>query len=174
MNEKKHCSNCNGIIYNGCCLVCGLMENGEYANSQNTISKYDIFRNYNEDFDTMFRNENAYIPFLIGHLYFSYRNHLFIGLLAEIIEILFFLLVYYFLDKLVIFSNFFGFTIVSIIVFVIVRLLFYFFSNKICITLDEKKVSNNITKQKKTLTKSSIKLFINLILDFLIIYKFLL
>lgn len=164
----KRCIKCNGIIYNGCCIKCGLMDNNVYIKKEKNISKYDEYRNYNEDFDLMFHNDNGYIPFLIGHLYFSYRNYLFLGIISEVLEIIAFIGMYYYLDKLVIFSNIIGFFVFTILTFVIVRLQFYLFSNKICLALDKKKIKKY--KEKNLKFKSKIKLFINLLIDLLLMY----
>lgn len=137
------CPNCKVKMFNGCCLKCGLMENGNYIKHEKMDSKYDKVRNYNEDFDIMHRNENWYVPFTIGSLYFSYRNHLIIGLISMVIELIFIISPLYILSY-TIFQDIISFFMVLTLSFVFERTLLSMLANPICIKLDQRK--NNSKK----------------------------
>lgn len=69
---------CNVELENGICLKCGFIETGQQIEKFKTNEKYTDIRIYNDDFEQMNMNENKIANFLLGPLYFSFRNHIFI------------------------------------------------------------------------------------------------
>ena len=157
------CPNCKIEMKNGCCLRCGLLENGNYINHQEVKSKYDEIREYHDDFDNLYHNENWYVPFIFGHLYFSYRNYFILGLIFEILEISLFVLTFY-IQSLTIFQDLLSSFANIALTFIISRTILSMIANPIILFFDKKKIKRNKSK-----FKSKIKLCINIIIDIIII-----
>ncbi len=155
------CKNCGGIIYNGCCLKCGLMENGNFIQNPKKEPKIEEIEKYNEDYDIMLHNENWYVPFIIGHLYFSYRNYFLLGILFEIIEIFFQIAAFYIQAK-TIFQDLLSVLLTFILSFLFVRIIISIIANPIILFFDKKKVK---MKYKHKIFKSMIKLIVHILID---------
>ena len=168
------CPKCNIELDKGICLKCGFMENGEQIEQFKKDDKYTDIRIYNEDFEVMNTNQNKYLNFILGPLYFSFRKHLIIG---TIISLLAFLVLYlemkltqYFLliGTLCTLLAFFNITFYIIIN----RVLYMAFSNVICLKLDELKIKIIKKHNKKyieKLVKHNSKSFISIIIQILIL-----
>ena len=170
------CPKCNIELEKGICLKCGYMENGEQIEQFKKDDKYTDIRIYNEDFEQMNTNQNKCINFLLGPLYFSFRNHLIIG---TIISLLAFLILYmemkitdYFLQigTLCTLLAFFNLTFYILIN----RVTYMAFSNPICIELDKikikkiKKHKNYIDKLARHKSKSFLSLLIQILIYIII------
>ena len=166
------CEKCGGKIVNGCCINCGYMINGNYSKMEDTDNFIDI-KNYNSSFDEMYRNEKIYLPIILGPLYFSYRNHVLLGILFSTIDLIVSMFVISTLSGVFSF-NILGFYM-SAIIYIVVRGLFYaVIANPICIRLElfevkwlklRNKFEKVIIKRK---SKSIMKIIINLLVLVLI------
>lgn len=163
-----NCKNCGGKVYNGCCLKCGLMDNGNFVKHNDTTSKYNDIRKYNEDFDTMYHNDNWYIPFFMGHLYFSYRNYFLFGIIIEFFEI-FFQTVAIRIQESTIFQDIISTFVTFVLSFIIIRIIISIIANPIIIFFDKKKVKLKY-KQKKF--KSILKFLLHVLIDIYLWRKF--
>ena len=84
-----NCPNCNGKIIDGCCINCGYLINGNKIDKSNeTEDKYFLQKMFNDDFDTIYRNKNIFLVFILGPLYFSYRGYFIIGTMLTFIDFL--------------------------------------------------------------------------------------
>ena len=175
------CPNCNIEMNNGICLKCGYMSNGNYIEQYKKTDKYTAIRMYNEDYDIMNYNSSKLLTFFLGPFYFSYRNHLLIGFLISIIDLLMFLLYININDSLNYLGSIFSvFAYFNTVFYPIINRAFYIgFSNTICIFIDKcmvKKLmlkSNYIDKLIKHKSKSFLKLFIHILLFIVVIIIFL-
>ena len=152
------CPKCKIELEKGICLKCGYMENGNQIEQFKKHEKYTDIRLYNSDFESMNQNQKKYMNFIMGPLYFSYRNHLIAGTLISIIA---FTILYLeikltdliletgLLSTLLYFLN-------TIFYITINRVLYMSFSNVICIKLDKIKI-NRIKKKNKNYTEMLIK-----------------
>ena len=167
------CPKCNIELNKGICLKCGYMENGNQIEQFKKHDKYTNIRIYNEDFDQMNQNLNKGIVFVLGPFYFSYRNHLLIGLIIGIIDILLLMLVYNIVNALTSLGSIYNLYAFFIVVFypIINRVLYMSFSNSICILLDTYKVKriSNMDTLVNHRSKSFIKIFIHILLYMVIL-----
>ena len=178
------CPRCNNEMKDHCCIRCGYMTNGNFVSQDSSEDKYDDLRTYNNYFDEMIRNENSWLCFVLGPLYFSYRNHLLCGTILTGIHLFLFYLTGYtaslFLSEVVmvylIYFNLFIYIILS-------RILYVMFDNILCIKIDQyqlKKYKNNHEDYQKMISehegKDILKVFLNIaiylgILIIFMIYK---
>ena len=137
------CPKCNGTIVDSCCVNCGYLLNGNQIKNKE-IDKNEDLKLFNKDFDTINRNKNLLLIFILGPLYFSYRGYFFIGTMMGLID---YLLFYYFMNNLftIIILIFGGFWVAMIYLF-LNRLIYIIFSNHICILIDKIKIK--IIKKK--------------------------
>lgn len=152
------CPRCNIELENGICLKCGFVEDGQQIEQFKKNDKYTDIRIYNLDFEEMNTNQNKFVNFLMGPLYFSFRNHLIVGTIISILAYLVLMfeirLTNYFLTigTLCTLLAFFNITFYI----VINRVLYMAFSNPICIVLDKIKI-----KRIKKHNKNYIDKFVN-------------
>lgn len=101
-----------------------------------------------DEYVLIVKNDNKLIVFLLGPLYFSYRNYFFLGLILEILNIISYFILY---------NIFYNLTNVGPFTFAPLLILFYFLLNKsfcviisnhIYVILLQKKI-NRIKKQCK-------------------------
>ena len=59
------CPKCRGKIIDNCCIRCGSMINGAVISLNDKKDKNEDIKIYQKNFDTMLRNNNWYISFLI-------------------------------------------------------------------------------------------------------------
>lgn len=133
------CPKCGSKIMNECCSRCGYMCNGNNIKLDTFSDKYKEEKLYNSSFEEMMKNGKSFLAFLMGPTYFSYRNHLFFGIILTLIDIFisYFLLVKYddflmpFIGPLFLILQQF------IYVFIIIkRILYAAFANIICLKID--------------------------------------
>lgn len=136
------CPRCNVELENGICLRCGYVEEGENIERFKGNDKYTDIRLYNYDFEDMNTNQKKYMNFLMGPLYFSFRNHLIAGTIVSILAFLVlklelkmtnYLLSIGTLCTILAFFN-------TIFYIVLNRLIYMAFSNPLCIALDNLKI----------------------------------
>lgn len=155
------CIKCGSKVFDNCCIGCGYMTNGNYSNTnKETVSyRYKDLKKYNSSFSEMFNNEKKFIPFILGPLYISYRNHLLFGCLISLIDFLIICLLLFFLDT----SFALGLYTSLIISFLIRGFIYSLFANSICLKTDEfeiKRLKNkNIDNHKSS---SLFKMLLNL------------
>ena len=152
------CPRCNIELENGICLKCGFVSDGEQIEQFKKHDKYTDIRIYNLDFEEMNTNQNKFVNFLMGPLYFSFRNHLIAGTIISLLAFL----VLSFEIKITNYLLSIG-TLCTLLAFfnvtfyiIINRVLYMAFSNPICIALDNLKIK--IIKRKK---KNYIDIFVN-------------
>ena len=170
--DNMKCPKCKLELNKGICLKCGYMENGYNIERNKENEKYKDIRIYNEDFDIMNQNSTKLLNLLLGPFYFSYRNHLFIGILISIIDLLILTFEINFQNALTTLGSIYNlFAFFNIVLYPIVnRMLYMGFSNVICIKIDEinikkiKKQENYIQKLEKHKNRSWIKIIINLVI----------
>lgn len=148
------CPNCKIKMNKGICLKCGYMENGNQIKQYKKQKRFDDIRIYNEDFDEMNTNEKKYINFILGPIYFSYRNHLVVGTIISIISILIYHLEMTLTNSLLSIGGLADlFAFINIVIYITInRILYMSFSNIICIKLDNIKISK-IKREKNYMQK---------------------
>ena len=144
------CPRCKIEMNKGICLKCGYMENGNQIERYKHQEKYDDIRIYNEDFDEMNTNEKKYLNFLLGPIYFSYRNHLLVGTIITIISLIILKIEMSLTNSLLSIGGLADlFAFINIVIYITInRILYMSFSNILCIKLDNLKIKN-IKKQNK-------------------------
>lgn len=144
------CPKCKIEMNKGICLKCGYMENGNQIEQYKNQKKYDDIRIYNEDFDEMNTNEKKYLNFLLGPIYFSYRNHLLVGTIITIISLIILKIEMTLTNSLLSVGGLADlFAFINIVIYITInRILYMSFSNILCIKLDNLKIKN-IKKQNK-------------------------
>lgn len=115
------------------CLRCGYISTGHYlkeglSERQETILEKAL----NSHFYKLLYNNNFYVPFLVGPLYFGYYQLLLIGIILENLEIGFFLLIAMKLS----FST-------AILIILFTHILYSIYANQFCIFLWKKKLKKN-------------------------------
>lgn len=167
------CPNCNIELDKGICLKCGYMENGNKIERLKKSDKYTDIKIYNEDFDKMNSNQTKFLNFIMGPFYFSYRNHLIIGLLITILSLTILAFEIRLTESLQTIGS--VFTLVSFFntIFYITtnRVLYMAFSNVICIKLDNIKIeklkqeNNYMDKIVNHKNKNILYLILNIIIS---------
>lgn len=127
------CLKCNSQIIDGCCIKCGYLENGNQINYKE-IDRYEDLKLFNKNFDKINQNKNLLLIFILGPLYFSYMGYFFLGTVMGLID--YFLLYYTMNNILWIFGN----SSLTIIYFLVDRLIYIVLSNQICILIDKIKI----------------------------------
>lgn len=83
-----NCPKCGKSNFKDYCIVCGYMKNGNYiGKTKSENSDLEIMLGY--EYDDIIHNTNNLKVFLLGGLYFCYRNCFFVGFFLEILNILF-------------------------------------------------------------------------------------
>lgn len=83
-----NCPKCGKSNFKDYCIVCGYMKNGNYIRkTRYENSDLEIMLGY--EYDDIIHNTNNLKVFLLGGLYFCYRNCFFVGFFLEILNILF-------------------------------------------------------------------------------------
>lgn len=144
---NMECPNCGKKMTKNFCMFCGYISNGNYiTNNDSKIS--DIEKAFGDEYNVIVKNDNKLFVFLLGPLYFSYRNYFFLGLTLEILNIISYFILY---------NIFYNLTNIGPFTFAPILILFYFLLNKffwviisnpIYILLMNKKI-NRIKKQCK-------------------------
>ncbi len=80
------CPKCGKNMTKDFCMFCGYMLNGNYIHKTN-YEVSDLEKALGNDYNKVIRNENIGFIFLIGPLYFAYRNYFFLGFVLEFINI---------------------------------------------------------------------------------------
>lgn len=58
-------------------MKCDYMESGNNIQiAQKEVKKYEDIKLFNEDFDVIYRDENAVVPFILGDFYLFYRGNI--------------------------------------------------------------------------------------------------
>lgn len=167
------CPRCNIELDKGICLKCGYMENGEQIEQFKKDDKYTDIRIYNDDFEQMNTNQKKYLNFLLGPLYFSFRNHIVAGTIIS----LFALLVLYIEMEITRYFLKIG-TLCTLLAFfnitfylVINRVSYMAFSNVICLELDKfkiKRIKKHNEDYMDKLTNHNSKSVLSIIIQLLI------
>lgn len=166
------CPKCNLELNKGICLKCGYMENGFNIKRNKENNKYKDERIYNEDFDIMNQNTTKLLNLLLGPFYFSYRNHLFTGILICTIDLLILIFEINLQNALTSLGNIYNlFAFFNIVFYPIInRMLYMGFSNIICLKLDKIKINKIQKKENSTQilekhkSRSLAKLIINILI----------
>lgn len=179
MDNKKRCPECNGIIYNNCCIHCGLMTNGYYVKNDSAIEKTEM-ELYNKSYVSMHRNEVGPMQFIFGSLNFSYRNHVVFGFIISVLDLIVSLMIYFILV-----NNFTGelqhiLAIILFIIYLLVNKIFYYiicnplclFLDKININLNKKIIKDYKDKLSSHHDKNALAFIINVIIYIIIIYVY--
>ena len=159
-----NCPNCGGKIFDGCCVKCGYLNNGNKISLKDKKDKNEDVKIYQKNFDIMLHNNNWYIPFIIGPLYLSYKGYLVLGAILTYLD----LLIYYLIlmipsvlpSKLLVLPFFSQLGMYTFILyFIISKLLYSATLNSLCLELDKKKTekikNNNPKNYKNILAKHS-------------------
>ncbi len=134
-----NCPNCNGKIIDGCCINCGYLINGNKIDKSNeTEDKYFLQKMFNDDFDTIYRNKNIFLVFILGPLYFSYRGYFIIGTMLTFIDFLIYCFNVTIVNRFVLNSIFSTPLIIFCVVFS--RTIYCLFANTICLLIDKIKI----------------------------------
>ena len=72
------CPKCGKKMTKDFCMFCGYMLNGNYIHKTN-YKVNDLAKALGDDYDKVIRNENKFLIFFLGPLYFAYRNYFFLG-----------------------------------------------------------------------------------------------
>ncbi len=80
------CPKCNTKIFDKCCPRCGYLINGININLKETPEKFVDEKNFNKDFDKLYRNENSIYPMLFTGYYLAYHKYMLTGLLVIILK----------------------------------------------------------------------------------------
>lgn len=135
----KKCIKCGSNMLDNCCVRCGYMTNGNYISNKEPIDKNKDIKMYNDTYDKMYRNEKKIIPFFIGPLYFSYKNHLILGFIFTLLDILLYKELLKLCEPVGYFTLFFYMIVLFIL---LIKSLFYaILANSICIKADIYKIS---------------------------------
>ncbi|MDD5887889.1 MAG: hypothetical protein PUC82_00110 [bacterium] len=95
-----NCPNCNKKMEKNFCMHCGYMLNGNFINrSKSEIVASDLELYLGKKFDIINRNINTPVIFFLGPLYFCFNKLVLLGVIAFILDILYYIL-NYFLTKL--------------------------------------------------------------------------
>ena len=173
------CPKCKIEMNKGICLKCGYMENGNQIEQYKSKDKHDDIRIYNDDFDEMNTNEKKYLNFLLGPIYFSYRNHLLVGTIITIVSVIILKLEMTLTNSLLSIGGLADlFAFINIVIYITInRILYMSFSNVICLKLDELKIKiakKHNEKYIEKLVKHNSKSFISIIAQIIIIIAILL
>ena len=114
------CPNCGKKMTNNFCMFCGYILNGNYI-TKNNPKISDIEKVFGDEYNMIVHNDNKLIVFLLGPLYFGYRNYFFLGLILEILNITSYFILY---------NIFYKITNIGPFTFAPVFILFYFLLNK--------------------------------------------
>ena len=66
------CPKCHSEVLDGCCLKCGYMFNGNTVSLEESQDRNQDIKLFDSDFEKICRNDNYYMPLLLGPFYFSY------------------------------------------------------------------------------------------------------
>lgn len=87
------CPKCGKRMTKDFCMFCGYMLDGNFIKKTNyKIS--DLEKAFGNEYKKIVRNENKWLIFLLGPLYFGYRNYFFLGLILEIFNIISYWILY--------------------------------------------------------------------------------
>ena len=166
------CPNCNIDLEKGICIKCGYMDNGNKIERFKKTEKYTDIRIYNEEFDKMNLNQTKFSNFIMGPFYFSYRNHLIVGIIITILSLAVLAFEIRLTDSFLAIGS--VFTLLSFFntigYITINRVLYMAFSNVICIKLDNMKIEklkqeqNYMDKLTNHKSKNLLSLIINIII----------
>ena len=142
------CEKCGGKIIDNCCISCGMLLNGNIVDvNRKSVDKYYLQKLFNDDFDSIYRNEKLFWVFILGPLYFSYRGYFIVGTALTFIDFL----VYCFNGMII--SVFINNPILASILrtFCIIfnRLIYCIFANSICCYIDKLKIRRIKKKYKE-------------------------
>ena len=87
------CPKCGKNMNKDFCMFCGYMLNGNYIHKTN-YEVNDLAKALGNDYDKVIRNENVGFIFLLGPLYFAYRNYFFLGFILEFINLFSYYILY--------------------------------------------------------------------------------
>lgn len=139
------CPKCHSEVLDECCLKCGYMANGNNVSLEEAPDQNRDIKLFNADFEKMCRNDNYYIPMLIGPFYFSYRNIFWLGFIFGIIDFVFLLL------AMQVASYFSYISIIIIIIYIVFnRLMYASFANELCLLIDKVKIKRIKNKYGET------------------------
>ena len=170
------CPNCGKEMTKDFCMFCGYMSNGNYIKKRKHKAT-DLEKNLGDEYDTIIRNDNNLTTFILGPLYFCYRNYLFLGVSLAYLNIVcyFGILFFYQNQEGDFFTNAIGmyFLLITILLFFLLNKIFYVsFANYICLYFAKRKIKKINTKYKKQKNdylikvkfKNDLKLIIGIIL----------
>lgn len=80
------CPKCGKKMTKDFCMFCGYMLNGNYIHKTN-YKVNDLAKALGDDYDKVIRNENKFLIFFLGPLYFAYRNYFFLGAILEFLDL---------------------------------------------------------------------------------------
>lgn len=129
------CPKCHSEVLDGCCLKCGYMFNGNTVSLEEPRDRNQDIKLFDSDFEKICRNDNYYMPLLLGPFYFSYRNNFLLGFILGIMD--------FFLFNLCVFLAGYlqSLGIIMIIVYIFInRIIYASFSNELCIAVDKLKI----------------------------------
>ncbi len=172
------CPKCGKPLHKDFCMHCGYMLNGNVIDTKKKIEASKLEKYLGDDFDKIIHNENIKQVFILGPLYFSYRNFLFLGTSLTLLDIYLIYKSREFAQNFLntpLFSIYLNFDIpIMLITFLLLRLFYVMFSNEIYIKLLTKKLakSNDDIVNLKVSKKVNILLSIIYILIIFIIFLF--
>lgn len=108
---------CDKKITRDFCMSCGYMLNGNYI-TKNNFKISILEKEFGNEYNKIVRNHNKWIVFLLGPIYFAYRNYFFLGLILEIFNIV---------SYLVLYNIFYNLTNIGLFTLAPIFISFYFF-----------------------------------------------
>lgn len=128
------CPKCGFKMKDNYCMHCGYMKNGNtISNKESNPSASDLEIYLGDKFDTLYYNENTFLIFILGPLYFCYQSYILLGFLCLILD----LVLYY----LVMITSFCYSGLKLIGLFFGLRVLYMTVSNMICLKLYERRIN---------------------------------
>lgn len=129
------CPKCQSEVLDDCCIKCGYMINGNMVKLEEAPDKNLDLKLFDKDFDKICRNENYYIPLIMGPLYFLYRSNFWLGFLFVIADFFLLIFVFYIISYLKMLAHF-----LLMLYIVINRIMYAAFANELCIFIDKIKI----------------------------------
>ncbi len=141
------CPKCGKPLHKDFCMYCGYMANGNIIDTKKKIEASKLEKYLGNDFETIIHNENAKEIFILGPLYFSYRNYFVLGTVLTLLD------VYIIYNSRVIAQTFLNTPLpnfylnfdipVMLITFLLSRLIYVMLSNEIYLKLLTKKLAKS-------------------------------
>ena len=129
-------------------MFCGYMLNGNYIKKNNNKVS-ELEKVFDKEYKKIVRNENKRIVFLLGPLYFGYRNYFFLGFILEFFNIISYWILYIIFYKLTNIGPFSFAPLFILLYFFLNKFFWITFSNSIYIVLVNKKIQK-IKRKCKT------------------------